>query len=114
MEISPEMQKNLRELQEVEQQARVIMAQRYQMEMQVKETQKALGEIEASKGAEVHKVVGQILIKAKPEEVSKELKEKVETMQVRLDTLKKQEDKLKDRMKSVQDRLQGVIPAKGG
>lgn len=114
MEISPEMQKNIRELQESEQHLRVVMTQRYQMEMQAKEAQKALDEIEASKDAEIHKVVGQILIKADSKEVAKELKEKAETLQVRLDTLKKQEDKLKDQMKSLQDRLQGVIPKAGG
>lgn len=94
----------------------MILGQKYQVELQLKETEKALDELEGLKNPEIHKAVGQILIKAEKSTIVKELKEKAETLGLRLKTLEKQESQLKDRMKSIQDRLQGVIPEseKGG
>ena len=113
MEISPEMQQQIRQLQEADQQARILLSQKYQFELQVKEMQRALDELDKDPKAEVHRVVGQILIKSDAKSTSAELKEKIEALEVRLKALEKQEDKLKEKAKSLQDRLQGVIPSAG-
>jgi prefoldin beta subunit len=114
MEISPEMQHQIRELQEADQQARIVLSQKYQIELQIKEMQRALDELGKDAKAEVHRVVGQILIKSDAKTTSAELKEKIEALDVRLKTLEKQEGKIKEKVKSLQDRLQGVIPSAGG
>jgi len=108
--ISPEIQQKLMEFQEAQQQARMVLTQKYQIELQLKETEAALDELEKAGKTEVHKVIGQILIKSDKETVSKDLKEKADTLSVRLKSLDSQEKKLTDQLKSLQDRLQGVLP----
>jgi|TARA_Y100000310_G_C20702729_1_gene831535 prefoldin beta subunit len=110
-EPSPEIQEKMKEFYEMQQQARMVLAQKYQVELQLKEAEGALSELESAEGkAEVHKVVGQILIKSNKDAVSKELKEKKDNLEVRLKSITSQEKKFTDQMKSLQDRLQGVIP----
>ena len=108
--ISPEIQEKLREFQGAQQQARMLMQQKYQIELQLKEAEAAISELENAGKSEVHKVCGQILIKSNAETVSKELKEKVDAFGVRLKSLESQEKKITDNLKSIQDRLQGIVP----
>ncbi len=113
-EISREMQQKIKDFQEAQQQARVLLSQKYQIEMQLKETQNALEELEKSGNAEVHKVIGQILIKSDKNTVHSELKEKVETLELRLKTIDKQEKKVMEKVKSLQEELQKGLAGLGG
>ncbi len=109
--MSPDIQDKLREFQEGQQQARMIMSQKYQAEIQLKEAQSALEELEKTDDkSEVHKIVGQILIKTDKATISGELKEKVDSLEVRMKSLSSQEEKLTNNLKSIQDRLQGILP----
>jgi len=107
--ISPEIQKQIMEFQEKQNTARMIVSQKYQLELSMKESEHALEELEKQENAEVHRAVGNILIKANASDVVSDLKEKVETINVRLKTIKSQEKKITDELKSLQDRLQGVL-----
>lgn len=113
MKISPEMQKKLQEFQETQQQARLVVNQKYQIELQLREAQNALEELGKTEKAEVYKALGQLLIKTKKEDTVKELKEKTETLELRLKTLESQEKKLTTKLKSLQDRLQGIVTKVG-
>lgn len=107
--LSPEIQQKIMEFQETQQQAQIVFSQKYQMEIQLNEVKNAIAELEKLEKAEVHKAVGQILIKACREDVLKELKEKNEILSLRLGALQKQEAKLREKLKSLQDRLSGVV-----
>ncbi len=114
-QISHEMQQKIREFQEAQQQARVLMSQKYQIEIQLKEAQNALDELEKAGNTEVHKIVGQILIKADKNAVQADLKEKVETLGLRLKTFDKQEKKIMEKAKTLQEDLQkGLAGLQGG
>jgi len=108
--ISPEIQQKLVEFQEAQQQGKMLMSQKYQLEMQLNESKAAISELEKSENAEVHKAVGQILIKSDKDTIVKELKEKMDTLEVRLKSIGTQEKKITDNLKSIQDRLQSVLP----
>ena len=112
-EIPEEMQKSLQEFQMKQQQARLLASQRYQIEMQLREIENAIKELEKAKSAEVHKAIGQILIKADPAETLKELKERKESFDLRLKTLQTKENSLTGELKSLQDGFQEII-GKGG
>lgn len=112
--ISKEMQEKILEFQETQQQARIVLTQKYQLDMQLKETKNAIEELGKLEKTEVHKAIGNILIKAPKEEVLKELKEREETLDIRLKTLEKQEAKLREKLNTLQDRIQGIIPSDGG
>ena len=110
MEVSKEVQEKLIEFQRVEQQLQLVLTQKYQIELVLNEGKKALEELEkAAKSADVHKAIGQILLKVNKEEVISELTEKIDTYDIRMKSLSKQEKKLKEELKELQDRLRGVI-----
>ena len=113
-QLNPEMQQKIQEFQEAQQQARILMSQKYQIEMQLKETQNALEELEKAGSAEVHKIVGQILIKSDKNTVQSELKEKTETLDIRLKTIDKQEKKVMEKLKTLQEELQKGLAGIGG
>lgn len=114
VQLSQEMQQKIQEFQEAQQQARILMSQKYQIEVQMKETQNALEELEKSGSAEVHKIVGQILIKSDKNTVQSELKEKTETLDIRLKTIEKQEKKVMEKLKTLQSELQKGLSGLGG
>ena len=96
--ISPEMQQKIQEYMESQQRARLLMSQKYQIELSLKEFQNALDELEKLEKAEVHKAVGQILIKSDKKDVVEDLKEKIETLETRMKTIESQEKKLTEKM----------------
>ena len=113
MEISPELEEKVRELQETQQQTRLVMTQRYQVELELRETERALDELKKGENPETYKVVGRILIRTASKDLIKELEEKVETLKLRLSALEKQEKRLRERLISLQDRLKGIVSVGG-
>lgn len=109
-QLSPEVQQKLREFQEAQQQARILFSQKYQTELQLKTSQAALDELNKAGKTDVHKIVGPILIKADKAAVAAELKEKIDTLQVRFKSLDTQEKTVVKNLKAIQDRLQGILP----
>ena len=110
-QLSEEMQTKIREFQAAQQRAGMIMSQKYQIDMQFRETTTALEELDKTAAdVEVHKAVGQILIKTDKESVVIGLNEKKDSLEVRLKSLEAQEKKISDELKSLQDRLQGILP----
>jgi prefoldin beta subunit len=84
--------------------------QKQSVETELKESKKALEELEKCPSDEVYKLVGGLFVKRKKDEIKKELEEKVETLELRVKTLEKQEEKLQSRLKELQTKLQKMIP----
>ncbi len=91
----------------MQQQAQAIASQRLQMELQMKEAERALEEIEKlGENAEVYKSIGNILIKSEKAKVGEELKERKETLDLRIKTLQRQEEKIQTKLKEMQAQIQ--------
>ena len=108
-QVSDATQQKIRQFQELQQQARVLAGQRYQFEMQEKETKGALEELEKTENAEVYKAIGQIIIKSEKSKLVSELKEKTETLGLRLKAIEKQEKKTIEKMKELQGQLESEL-----
>jgi prefoldin beta subunit len=104
-QISQETQQKIRQFQEAQQQARILMGQKYQIELQLKEAKNAAEELGKPGANDVYKAVGQILIKSEKDKLLSELKEKIEAYDVRLKTIEKQEKKLVEKMQELQTSL---------
>ena len=91
---------NLKELQSIEQSMQSIAVQKQNVQVQLAEIDSALREIEGKEVA--YKIVGSILIEAKPADLATELTEKKDVAEVRLRTLEKQETRLRERFDAVQ------------
>jgi prefoldin beta subunit len=109
-EIPQEIQRDIIKLQQMQQQYEIIASQRAQMEIQLKETEYALNEIEKMKQDSIlYKSVGALLIKGEKSEVKKELLDSKETIELRVKTLQKQEEQLRKQVQELSTKLQSQL-----
>jgi len=106
MTAEEELQNQVRDYQLAQQQLQVIMNQKFQSNMQVRETKDALEELRtAAAGTDVFKSVGRILVKSDMGKLKDELSTDAETLEVRIKSLEKQENKLKEKMTGMEKTL---------
>jgi prefoldin beta subunit len=117
-ELPPQIQNQLAQLQQLQQQAQVVISQKSQIEALIRETDAALKELEkSSDDAVIYKSVGELLFKSEKPKLVEELKERKDMMDLRLKTMSKQEERIQSRFTQLQDQLKqslGQIPPKGG
>jgi prefoldin beta subunit len=109
IKLSPEAQQILMELQTFQQQMQTVLMQKESLSIQNMEIEKALEELTKSEHDDVYKAVGPILIKSTKKELTKELNEKKETIDLRVKSLQKQETRLKDKLKEAQERFEDIF-----
>lgn len=116
MDISPQMKNELMQYQQLQQQLQAIAGQRLQMEMQVKEIEKTIEELDKlSDSTTVYKSLGSIMAKADDKaSVKSELEEKMETTGIRVKAIKKQEESLKERFQKLHEKLSGELQPETG
>ncbi len=88
-----ETEQKISQLQLMEQNLQAFLLKKQQLQSQLIETESALSELDAAETA--FKIVGSIMVKAKKEELKKELSQKKETIELRITTLEKQEEKIR-------------------
>lgn len=115
-ELPPQLRNQLQLLQQLQQQAQVVVGQRVQLEMQVKELEKTLEELgKAKDSAPIYRSVGSLIIRARDKaSVLAEVQEQKETTEVRLTSLKRQEEKLRERLGSMQREIQAALASQEG
>ena len=91
------------------QQLEAITVQKQRLLIEKSEIENALKELEKSK--EVYKIVGPIIIKAKPTELKKELEEKKEEIEIRIKGLEKSEEKLKEMVEKDKEKIEKLLPS---
>jgi prefoldin beta subunit len=109
-ELPPWLREQVSRLQQLQQNLQAIMMQKQQLEVETVETDRALEELKKA-GADdaVYKNAGSVLIKAKKEEVIKELEEKKELSNTRAMVLGKQEARVKDNLKEVENKINEMV-----
>ena len=112
-EISPQLQNKIAQFQHIQQQIQVISSQKFQLEAHLRDTERALAELEkVSAETPIYKSVGSLLVRADDKEgVEKELSEKKETTDVRLKALDRQEKQLIEKYQALQQELTAAISA---
>jgi prefoldin beta subunit len=116
-QIPQEIQHMLAQFQQIQQQAQAMGSQKVQMEIQLRETEKAAEELgRLAEDAEVYKTVGGLLLKKDKATLEKELAERKEVLELRVKTLQKQEEKMQKRLKEMQENIQARLqtPGPGG
>jgi len=113
-EISPQVQNQLVQLQQLQQQMQAIAGQKAQGEMTLRETESALKELEKlGEDAIVYKNVGEIMIKSDVNSLKESLSEKKETYDLRLKTLERQEERIQKRLQQLQQQLRQSLGITG-
>lgn len=110
-EISPKLQNQIAQFQQLQQQLQSVLSQKFRMEAQLREVQMTVDEL--NKSAEdvvIYRNVGSLLIKASDKAaVLKEVEEDKETLEIRVKTLERQEKAMRDKYNSMQDSLSKAL-----
>ena len=101
MKLSKETEKDIAQLQMLEQNLQHSLAQRQSFQMQQLEIENALKEIEMSK-EKPFKVVGTVMVETTKESLKQELTSKKELVEMRIKSIETQEAKIKEKADSLQ------------
>src|ERR671931_424889 len=109
-ELPPWVREQVSRLQQLQQNLQAIMTQRQQLEIEMAETDRALQELKkAGPDDAICKNAGSVLVKAKKEDVIKELDERKELSNTRIMVLGKQETRVKENLKEVENKINEMI-----
>jgi len=109
-EIPPQVQNLLAQLQQLKAQMEALGRQKMQVEAMLRDAENALEELDkVDENALVYKNVGELMIKASKDEVTKDLAEKKETYGLRQKTLERQEERGQKRYQQLQQQLQEAL-----
>ena len=111
VEMSKQLQDQINRLQQTRMQLQLIIQQRQQIELRLRDVEEALKELEKTDdNTPIYKSVGALLIKTKGKtEIIKELKENKESLELRKTTLDKQEGREKEKLNELQSKVQNAI-----
>ena len=93
--MSKDVEQKLNQLQLIEQNLQQLLSQKQQFQMQQMEIESALSELE--KTPQAYKIIGSIMVASSTQDLTKELKEKNDVVNVRIKTIEKQEEKLREK-----------------
>lgn len=109
-DLPPQVQNQLKQLQQFQQQLEIITQQRLQVEARLKETETALEELSKLEGEEsIYKAIGNLIIKTNKDKLIKELQEDKESLEIRKKSLESQENRLKERIEDLQNKIQEAL-----
>lgn len=110
---SPQLRHQLAQFQQAQQQAQVLLTQRQQVELLLRETERALEELgKLSEDAVVYRSVGTILVKSNKGELEKGLTEQKETLDLRVKTLERQGERAVQRLREMRDKIDEALKGK--
>ena len=106
-QLPPNVQERIAKLQQLQNTMQQLLAQRQRLEAEMSESERALKTLEETPAeAKTYRSVGAILIERDRETLMKELKERMEFLEMRKKVLEKQEDKTKEKLQDLQETLQ--------
>ncbi len=113
-EIPPQLQHQIMQLQQLQQRLEMLVAQKSQMEIRMKEAEKALSELEKlDEDSVVYKNVGSILVKSQKDKVKEELIDKKDTLEMRLKTIQRQEERTRKQFEEARTKIQSALQRPG-
>ena len=108
MKVSKETEEKIAQLQLFEQNLQNFFIQRQTFQNQVSEIENAMNELEKTK-EDAYKLVGNIMLKKKKEDLINDLKSKKEILDIRIKNIEKQENKIKERVTEIRDEVMKVL-----
>ena len=110
-EISPQLQNQIAQYQNLQQQLQVLGSQRVQLEAKLREIESTLEELgKVSTETPVYKSIGMLLVRQDDRDsLKKELEEHKETLTIRVKSLQKQEKSLSERYNDLAGKIQTAL-----
>ena len=111
--LSPKVQNQLAMLQQAQQQLQTVVQQKAQYEMAVREAKRAEEEVkDSADDTPMFISIGTVMVQKPKEHVTKNLTEKVETLELRIKSLEKQETMLQGKFEQLQTQIKAAIEGK--
>ena len=110
-EISPQLQNQIQQYQQLQQQLQVLGSQRIQLEAKLREIDNTLEELgKLPDDSTVYKSIGVLLVQADDRDaLKKELDDHKETLTIRVKSIQKQEKALGERYEDLQKKIQAAL-----
>jgi prefoldin beta subunit len=110
-ELSPQLQNQITQYQQLQNQLQVLASQRVQLEAKLREIEGTLDELTKIHGdTPVYKSIGMLLVRQDDREaLKKELEEHRETLTIRVKSLQKQEKSLSERYEDLAGKIQAAL-----
>jgi len=97
--------RKLQEMTIIEQSIQNLSLQKQSLQFEVNEAISALEELGKSQEKEAFKIVGQIMVKSKKDDLEKEMNEKKDMAELRIKSIGKQEQSLREKLLSVREEV---------
>jgi len=108
--VPPQVQAMLGQLESYQQQLQLVVQQKQKIQADLNDAKKALEEIEnLPDDAVIYKTVGTLIVRTEKVKAIEELKDKIETLEVRLSALERQEKKLNEKLKELTSQIQASL-----
>lgn len=113
-EVPPWLREQLARFEQLQQNLQAILVQKQQVEVESAEVDRAMAELKKVNDSEaVYKSAGNILVKAKKDELIKDLEERKELSGTRTTVLAKQEQRVRESIKELSTKIEGAIKGTG-
>jgi prefoldin beta subunit len=113
-EIPPYLREQLARYEQLQQNLQAILLQKQQVEVESTEVGKALEELKKTTDSDaVYKSAGNLLVRAKKDELIKELDERKELSSTRSAVLAKQEQRVRESVKELEAKIQEALRSRG-
>ncbi len=105
-ELPENVRSDIKRYQDITEKLRLVLLNKQQVQIQLTEVNNALEELnKTEENVIVFKIVGNLMINKKKDEILNELHEKKDTLEIRLKSLEKQEKLLKDQLKNLESKI---------
>ena len=105
--LPPHVQERLLRLQQLQQTLQKVLVQKQQVELELTEIEQAQTELERLEDdAVIYKSIGSLLVKDKKDEVTTDLNERKELLNMRAKVLGRQEERLRGQLSDLQTKIQ--------
>jgi prefoldin beta subunit len=112
-EVPPWLREQLVRFEQLQQNLQAIVMQKQQVDLESAEVDRALVELKKTADTDsVYKSAGNILVKAKKEDLLKELEERKELANTRSTVLAKQEARVRENIKDLQSKIEEALKGK--
>ncbi len=106
-QLPPNIQEKINRLQQLQNTLQQLVLQKQRLELERNESERALKTLDdVSSETKVYKSAGAILVEKDRDDVAKELKERLDFLEMRSKVLAKQEGNTRERLTSIQESLQ--------
>jgi len=112
-EVPPWLREQLVRFEQLQQNLQAIVLQKQQVDLEASEVERALAELKKAADTDpVYKSAGNILVRAKKEDLTKELEERKELSNTRSTVLAKQETRVRENIKDLQAKIEEALKGK--